>query len=116
MQFYTYDHENRCQWYSASTLNMKKNLKKKKKKKKKKKNLISSPRPTKELTKRRFLRDPLKYLILSSGVSEFFRGVLDHIIFQKKKKKKKKKPKHAKNGPKNPCLEWAGRPKIKLYT
>ncbi|CAL4151183.1 unnamed protein product [Meganyctiphanes norvegica] len=53
---------------------------------KKKKIMISSPRPTKELTKRRFLRAPLKRLILSSGVSDFFREVLDHIYKLQKKK------------------------------
>ena len=43
MQFYTQDHENWCQWCSASTLNMKENKNKQKTKTKK---LISSPRPT----------------------------------------------------------------------
>ncbi|CAL4067011.1 unnamed protein product [Meganyctiphanes norvegica] len=56
---------------------------------KNKKNLISSSQPTKELTKWRFLRGPLKYLILGSGISNFFKGVLDHIIFKKKRRKKK---------------------------
>ena len=51
------------------------------------KTLHKSPR-TKN-PKLNVLVGPRKCLILSSGVSDFFRWVLDHIIFLKKKKKLK---------------------------
>ena len=80
-----------------------------KQKQKTKKNLISSSQPTKELTKWRFLRVPLKRLILSSGISEFFKGILDHTIFFKKIQNMPKK------GHQNHAWS-AGQPRMKFYT